>query len=154
MSSRYEIHRLNRDNAGLLADADVFDDPVRSEQLALFVEDSQHELVFAILDQTVVGFASGLVVLHPDKLPSFHVNEVGVNEGHRRQGLARLLVKQLFDIARQRDCRDAWVLVDSDNAPARALYVDCGARETVDVVMAEWDALTVSVLPAAPATEP
>ncbi|MCA9554216.1 MAG: hypothetical protein KC933_29545, partial [Myxococcales bacterium] len=37
--------------------------------------------------ELAVAFASGTVLLHPDKAPGFFVNEVGTRESHLRRGL-------------------------------------------------------------------
>jgi len=63
-------HRLTEDNAHLIAAADVFDNPVDPRQLAAFLADDGHELVFATSGDVVIGFASGSVLLHPDKDPA------------------------------------------------------------------------------------
>ena len=132
-------HHLTAQNAHLLKDADVFDHATDPAQLAGFVADPGHELVFATYGGEVVGFASGTVLLHPDKPPAFFVNEVGVNEGFRQRGIATALCNRLYDIARNLGCKGIWLATETDNIAARALYRGLDARETEKVVVYDWD---------------
>ena len=132
-------HRLTRETAHLLAEAKVFDHPVRTDQLAAFVKDTGHEMVFAMVSGRVVGMASGTILLHPDKAPAFFVMEVGVPDDWQRRGIATELTARLIDLARARGCEGIWLATESDNAPARGLYRKLGARETGDIVVYDWD---------------
>ncbi len=133
------LHHLAPDTARLLIGAEVFDHAVDPGQLAAFVDDPGHEQVFAMRGRDVVGFASGVVLLHPDKPPIFFVNEVGVCPELRRQGIATALMHTLMGIARGRGCRGIWLATEGDNEEARAFYRNLGARETDDVVIYDWD---------------
>lgn len=83
-------------------------------------------MAVALEDERIVGFASAVHYLHPDKGPELWINEVGVAPTHRRQGLARRLLRALFRKGRELGCYQAWVLTDRDNAPAQALYGSTG----------------------------
>lgn len=131
--------RLDPGNAHRLVDADVFDHAVDPEQLARFVEDDGHELVFAASGEEVIGFASGTVLLHPDKRPAFFISEVGVLENWRRRGVAAALCEMLIGVAGDRGCKGIWLATETDNDAARALYRGLKARETSAVVIYEWD---------------
>lgn len=139
MNETTTYHRLNRDNAKLLASTEVFDNPVDPEQLARFLSDGGHELVFASSGRTIVGFASGTVLLHPDKAPAFFVNEVDVAPKCRRQGIATALCRKLIGIARDLGCQGIWLATEEDNVAARALYRRLDARETGAIVVYAWD---------------
>ena len=131
--------RLTAETASSLVGAPCFDNRVDPAGLDAFVADPGHEMIFAEADGTVIGFASGTVLLHPDKPPAFFVNEVGVEEEWRRQGVATELVRRLLDLARERGCRGVWLATETDNAAARALYRALGARETGGIVVYDWD---------------
>ena len=139
MDDAVTYHRLDQENAQLLLGAGVFDNPVDTGQLDGFLADDVHELIFAVLGKTVIGFASGTILLHPDKAPALFVNEVGVAHDHQRQGIAQTLCNMLFDVARNRGCQGIWLATEDDNTPARALYRSLGARETGGVVVYDWD---------------
>ena len=139
MSASATYHRLGSDNAHLLGTVDIFDNPIDPNQLAKFLADDGHELVFATLGGNAVGFASGVVLLHPDKAPAFFINEVGVASALRRKGIGTELCRMLIGIARDRGCEGIWLATEEDNSAARALYLALDARETRAVVVFDWD---------------
>ncbi|PSL21263.1 GNAT family N-acetyltransferase [Shimia abyssi] len=137
--SDVSYHRLTAANAHFLIGADVFDGPVIGEQLNRFVADDGHELVFALSEDVVIGFASGVVQFHPDKTPTFFVSEVDVAPEVQRRGIGTELCDRLLKIARDIGCEGALLATEVDNVPARALYRALKARETEGVVVYDWD---------------
>ena len=133
------FHILDHDTAHMLVGADVFDNPVDPDQCAGFIADAGHMMVFATLADRVVGMASGTVLRHPDKQPALFVNEVGVDEELRNQGIGAALTQRLLEMARGQGCKGIWLATEGDNAPARALYRKLGARETEEIVVYDWD---------------
>jgi ribosomal protein S18 acetylase RimI-like enzyme len=138
MMDAVTYHRLDDDNAHLLQGADVFDNAVDADQLANFLEDAGHELVFARQGETVIGFASGVVLLHPDKQPAFFINEVDVVPDFQRQGIGKALCERLMELARTRGCKGIWLATEGANHPAQALYKSLEGRETKDIVVYDW----------------
>jgi ribosomal protein S18 acetylase RimI-like enzyme len=106
--------------------AEVFDNPVDPQLTREFLEDPRHHIAVAIDNNQVVGFASGVHYVHPDKPPEMWINEVGVAPTHRRRGLARAVLRSLLEVARERQCTSAWVLTDQSNEAAIALYESTG----------------------------
>ncbi len=139
MTDAPTCHVLTPETAHLLAGAQVFDLPLRPAQLAAFIADPGHDLVFATQGARVVGFASGTVLLHPDKPPAFFINEVGTVEDLRRQGIALQLCRLLMERARARGCKGIWLATETDNIAARALYRRLDADETTGIVVYDWD---------------
>ena len=139
MDTETTFYRLNAQNAHWLDGSDVFDNVVDPAQVKSFVNDRGHELVFAVNENRVVGFASGTVLLHPDKPPSFFVNEVEVIPNYRRRGIGASLCEQLFAIARSLECEGIWLATEEGNIAARALYSRLDARETLKIVVYDWD---------------
>ena len=92
----------------------------------------------AIAGGDLVSFASGTVLLHPDKPPGVFVNEVGTRESHRRRGLARAVTEALFAHVRAMGCNGIWLGTEPDNAPALALYRALGGAEQV-IAGFGWD---------------
>jgi ribosomal protein S18 acetylase RimI-like enzyme len=105
---------------------DVFDEDVDARWTAEFFADSRHHLAVALDGDTVVGIASGVHYVHPDKPPELFVNEVGVAPTHQGQGIGRQLMQALLARGRELGCREAWVLTDYTNAAARRLYASVG----------------------------
>ena len=86
---------------------DVFDDPIDPTAAAAFLADPRHHLAVAIEDGVVVGFASAVTYVHPDKpRPELWINEVGVAPTHQRRGLGRRLLDALLDAGRRDNCSE------------------------------------------------
>lgn len=113
----------------------VFDERVDPALWAEFLADPRHHLVVALDAAVVVGFASGVHYVHPDKPPQLWINEVGVAPTHQRQGVARALLDVLLGVGRRLGCSEAWVATDEDNVAARATYRSAGGEETTNMVM-------------------
>ncbi len=124
------IRLLGPDDARLLtrvADG-VFDNAVRPELAAEFLADPRHHMTVAIDDGTVVGMASAVHYVHPDKPPELWINEVGVAPAWQREGLGRRLLDALLAHGRTLGCGEAWLGTEPDNAAARGLYEAAGGR--------------------------
>jgi ribosomal protein S18 acetylase RimI-like enzyme len=116
----------------------VFDDPIRPDTTAEFLADARHSLCVAIDDGVVVGMASAVRYVHPDKPSELWINEVGVAPSHQRRGLAKAILTELLAHGKRQGCREAWVLTDEDNAAARATYASVGGREKLGVVQVDF----------------
>jgi ribosomal protein S18 acetylase RimI-like enzyme len=111
---------------------DVFDNAVDPRWTQEFVADPRHHLAVALDAGLVVGMASGVHYVHPDKPPELWINEVGVADTHQGQGIGRRLLAALLDHAKTLGCTEAWVLTGSDNAAAQRLYAAAGGRREPD----------------------
>ena len=114
---------------------DVFDNPLEDRWITEFLNDSRHHLAVAIQDGQVVGFASAVHYVHPDKPPELFINEVGVASDYQRQGLGRQLMDTLLARGRELGCAGAWVLTERENTAARGLYRASGGMEGMDEVV-------------------
>jgi len=113
----------------------VFDHAIDARWCAEFFADPRHHLAVALLEGHVIGMASAVHYVHPDKPPELWVNEVGVAPPHQGQGIGRGLLAALFDHARALGCRAAWVLTDEGNEAARKLYAAAGGVEKPAVMV-------------------
>lgn len=141
MNVHMEIRLLEERDAALLANVgpDVFDHVVQPQFASAFLADPRHHVVAALEGGQVIGFVSALDYIHPDKPPELWINEVGVASSHRRRGLAKQMLTAMFEHARSRGCRQAWVLTERSNAVALDLYRAAGGVEPhSDVVMFEF----------------
>lgn len=122
---------LGHGDAAVLHDVapGVFDNPVDPRLTAEFLADPRHHLVVALDGTLVVGFASGVHYVHPDKPPELFVNEVGVAPAYQRRGIGRLVLRALLERARALGCTEAWLGTEVSNTAARALYAALGGEE-------------------------
>jgi GNAT superfamily N-acetyltransferase len=133
-----EVRLLRHDEAHVLDSLapEVFDKPVVARLRDEFFADPRHHLVVALDAGVVVGFASAVHYVHPDKPPELWIGEVAVTPALQRQGVARRLLDALLDRAKALGCVEAWVLAEPYNAGALALYASVGmTRTAADPVM-------------------
>ena len=125
-----DIRILTPGDASVLdrVDPDVFDEPVDPRRASEFLGDPRHHLAVALDDGMVIGMASAVHYVHPDKSPELWINEVGVAAMHQRRGIARQLLQALFARGRTLGCVQAWVLADQSNTGARRLYASAGGH--------------------------
>ena len=123
------VRLLGSDEADVLDNVapDVFDHQIHARWCAEFFADSRHHLVVALDGDIVVGMASGVHYVHPDKAPELWINEVAVAPILHGQGIGRRLVTTLVQHGATLGCGEAWVLTSPDNEPARRMYVAAGA---------------------------
>ena len=123
-----ETRILHAGDQALLANVapGVFDDAVDPELVAEFLGDSRHHLAVAADQGQVVGFASGVSYVHPDKPPELWINEVGVAPSHQGQGVGKAVVRALLQHGERLGCGQAWVLTDAANTAAMRLYASVG----------------------------
>jgi ribosomal protein S18 acetylase RimI-like enzyme len=143
MPSQIAIKLLGAGDAAVLQTVapDVFDNSLDPAATAIFLADPRHHIAVAIDEGVVVGFASAVHYVHPDKpQPELWINEVGVAETHRRQHLARRMLEALLNDARRLGCSQAWVLTHRSNEPALRLYqTSAGVEAEEDAVMFEFN---------------
>jgi aminoglycoside 6'-N-acetyltransferase I len=118
----------------------VFDkaiDPVLTRE---YLAESHFHLAVAVEGGVVVGMASAVDYVHPDKPRELWINEVGVSATHRRRGVAKRLLGALFEHGRGLGCWQAWVLTNRSNAAAMRLYVSAGGvMDADDTTMFAFD---------------
>lgn len=84
-----------------------FGEALQQHLYAVFAQDD-HEVLVAETEEGVVGFALLRCIDHPGspyRLPArfLAVEEFGVDEGFRRQGIGRALFEAICGVARERD---------------------------------------------------
>lgn len=119
---------------------DVFDNPVDEAFAREFLDDPRHHIVAVVSEGRVVGFASAVHYIHPDKPPELWINEVGVAPSHQGRGIGRAIMKGMLELGRELGCKNAWVLTDRGNEPANRLYRSAGGiADEEDTLMYEFD---------------
>jgi len=137
MASPVVVRLLGSHEAAVLDHVapDVFDHAVDPRWASEFFADPRHHLVVALEGELVVGMASGLHYVHPDKARQLFVNEVGVAPTHEGQGLGRRLLETLLAHGRSLGCVEAWVATELTNERARRLYLRAGGEESPDHIV-------------------
>jgi aminoglycoside 6'-N-acetyltransferase I len=100
----------------------VFDETVRPELAKRFLATPNYRIVVALDGDLVVGMATGFTHFHPDKDEEFFVNELGVDDSYRRQGIGMRLMQAILAEAKAMGCAEAWLGTEHDNAAALGLY--------------------------------
>jgi aminoglycoside 6'-N-acetyltransferase I len=120
----FVLKRMSSADASLLdhVDADVFDEPVHPDRLKAYLAAPGHIMVLALDGDLVVGQCAGVVHRHPDKVTELNVDEVGTATSHLRQGIATMMLTELFAWARELGCKEAWLGTERDNTAANGLY--------------------------------
>ena len=126
-----DVRLLEPDEAGILDNVaeDVFDGPIDPAACAEFFADERHHLAVALDGDSVVGIASSLRYVHPDKRNEYWINELGVAPSHERQGIGTRLVNALLEHAREFGCEEAWLATEEENDVARKFYSAVGGKE-------------------------
>ena len=132
-----EILMMGPDNLDALEAVrdDLFDGPVVPARAREFLADSRHHLVVAIEENSVIGFATAIHYVHPDKAPELWIAEVGVLEDFRQRGVARDLMRRLLALGSELGCVEAWVLTEKQNGAAIRLYESVGGQREDEPVM-------------------
>lgn len=117
----------------------TFDNEVDPARAWAFLATRVNDLVVALDRGEVIGFASGTVIMHPDKPTQFYLNEVSVHEEYRRRGIATRLLERIMDLARDRGCEGIWCATEADNKPARKFFSKLKAVGTPDIVVFDWN---------------
>jgi len=125
------LRRLGPADSGVLDNVagEVFDHRVDPALAREFLADPRHHLVVACAGSTVVGMATALHYVHPDKPAELWINEVGVAPAYRCRGIGTRLLEALFEHGRALGCHEAWLGTEESNPAARRLYAKVRGRE-------------------------
>jgi GNAT superfamily N-acetyltransferase len=120
----------------LAAEAPDFDLPGREPQPPLSAEDAAGYLSstwvlhwVAEEDGSVLGDIVCHVIPLPHRGPELLLYSIGVRAAHRRRGIGRALVAEMFRWAAANRMREVWVLADPE---AEAFYEACGFQRGAD----------------------
>ena len=115
-------------------DEDVVRRLAEGEPQTALLADERTIFLVAFAGDEPVGFAFGYVLERRHGAPAIlFIYELDISEPYRRQGIATRLLRELIDTA---GCEESFVLAESDNDEANALYASLGGTR-VDSVM--WD---------------
>jgi aminoglycoside 6'-N-acetyltransferase I len=118
----------------------VFDHAVQPNLLLEYLSNPSNVLVVAIESEVVIGMATGIVYVHPDKPRQLFINEVGVGDAWQGRGVGKQLIAAILAEGKRLGAQEAWVATEVDNMPARALYRSTGGKEDpTGIVMYLYD---------------
>lgn len=107
----------------------VFDNIPDQRLVVEFLDDPRHHIAVAVDQGRVIGFASGVHYVHPDKPAELWINEVGVAPDYQGRGAGKAVLRALLQHGEKLGCREAWVLTDRSNHAAMRLYASTGGQE-------------------------
>lgn len=138
--SEIAILRLDESNVGLLSAVadDVFDDKVDPARLAAYLAQPGHLMTVAVARGQVVGQCQAVIHRHVDQPTELYIDNLGVADAFKRQGIASLLVQATFAWGRELGCEEAWVGTEPDNAEGRGFY-EAGGAAPIPIVMYEYE---------------
>lgn len=131
MNPAFTIRMLNPDDFSVFerAEPDVFDNEIDPRWANEFINDPRHHMAIALVGERLVGMASAVHYVHPDKPPELWINEVGVAPCYQNQGIGRQLLQALFVRGRELGCTEAWLGTEPANTAARRMYAAVGGKE-------------------------
>lgn len=135
-----DIRLLREGDEAILANVadDVFDNPVDSELTRQFLADPRHHIAVAIEGGLVIGMATAVHYIHPDKPAELWINEVGVAPSHQRRGIATRLMQAMFAHGRALGCTTAWLGTERHNTAAMGLYTSMNGTIGEADTFFEW----------------
>ncbi|EJC83294.1 acetyltransferase [Rhizobium leguminosarum bv. trifolii WSM2297] len=121
--------RLTPDTAWLLENIaeEVFDEEISPQRLATYLELPGHLMILAVYGKQVIGQVAAYVHCHPDQASDVYIDNLGVAPAFQRRGVARRLVDDVFACGKTLGCHQVWIVTDTENDAARALYEGRGA---------------------------
>lgn len=104
-------------------------DAATQNSISGFLSQPQNLVLLAWAEGKPVGWIRAFELPEIEAIGSMMLLfEIDVLESHRRQGVARALVEELKRVAKDRGCREVWVVTEDDNEPARRLYESSGLQ--------------------------
>lgn len=92
------------------------------ERLKAFLEAGSY-LVLAYKGERIAGAAIAHKLVHPaGDGDSLYVHELDTHPDYRRQGVATMLMEEIFKIAKEQDMPEVWLATETDNNAANSLY--------------------------------
>jgi ribosomal protein S18 acetylase RimI-like enzyme len=109
-----------------------------AESLREFLTSDQRFYLLAYQGSEIAGAIHGYVLLHPTGVKYLYIDEVDTMVPYRRQGVATAMMQEVFSIAREYGCDEAWLGTEHDNIAAKALYVSLKPTEIENGPIYSW----------------
>jgi ribosomal protein S18 acetylase RimI-like enzyme len=120
----FTVRRIGAGDSAVFASIapEVFDEAIDPARLAAYLHEVGHHMVLAFDGPLVVGQCAAVVHRHPDKPTELYIDEVGTASTHRRLGIAKAMMDEMFAWGREVGCVEAWLGTELDNIEANGLY--------------------------------
>lgn len=118
---------------------EVFDEPIHPERMRKYLRAPGHIMVLALEGDLVVGQCTGVIHYHPDKVDELYIDEVGTASTHRRLGIAKAMMAEIFAWGRELGCTESWLGTETDNTEANGLYTRIKGKPGEVMVYYEFD---------------
>ena len=104
-----------------------------------FLTTGVNAMAAALTRGEVIGYATGLVVLHPDRPREFLVTDISVHPDFRGRGLGTRLIERLLGTASERGCETMALSMTSENGGVRRICEKLDGTLTADHALVTWD---------------
>ncbi len=123
----------------IAAASHLFDHPPTPDQTTAFLTSDRDYIWVAYTDGEAVGFASATILLHPDKPPHLFLQELGVDEDHRRRGVATKIMETAIAFAGEMDLLPLWLAAEADDDQANTFYRSLPDKTERGSIVYEWE---------------
>ncbi len=119
-----EVRRLTTADLTLVLDAAyLYDRPPDATAATAFLADPRNYLLLGLVEGQPAGFIRAHALAQIDTVrPQFFLYEIGVDPAFQRRGVARLLIEELHQLARELDAKEDFVITNPSNTAAMGLY--------------------------------
>ena len=113
------------------------------DSIKYFLSSDLNQLLLAYAEDKVAGMLTAHELRKLDKRKcEFLLYEIEVKKEFRGQGIGKMLIARLIEIAKQKGAYEVWVLTDDDNVPANRLYTSAHPKhEKSNSIMYSYDLL-------------
>jgi aminoglycoside 6'-N-acetyltransferase I len=105
---------------------DVFDNPVDMARARACLRSPDYRLLVAVAEGVVIGQIRGFLQHQPDDAPWLYIDNLGVAEAWKRQGVATALLDRLADWSVRKGAGLVWLGSVPDNEEATGFYAARG----------------------------
>lgn len=101
--------------------------------LEKIAKDESYFFLLAYIDQKIVGTSLAILLNKPDGSCWLYIDEIDTHPQYRRQGVAKALMQELFQYAKNAGASEAWLGADTSNEGANAFYKSLAPSEITEV---------------------
>lgn len=136
VSTEDDLEAISKDinNARWDKQNEMDDDGFREEDIRAYLEQNGTIFLVCYDNGLFAGVASARILLKPYGESWLYLDELDVPLNMRKQGAGSLMMKELFEIARENGCVEVWVGTEKDNKIAQSFYQSLQPTEVEEFV--------------------